>query len=338
MADRANSQGDGTTQLSIQLENLMINTDVLIIGGGPAGAACAWRLRQNHIDCILVDQVTFPRLKLCAGWITPKVLEALQIKPDDCPFGLMTFTSFNMSIKGIKIPFPTHQYAIRRMEFDTWLLKRSGVTFALHQVKEITKENDRYIIDGIYSAKFLVGAGGTNCPVYQSIFKPHFCRLKDTMIVALEEEFLYPFTDKHCYLWFFENSLPGYSWYVPKRGGYVNVGIGAKITKLKANHDTIKHQWEFFVAKLEKRRLIQDHVFHPRGYAYYLRQKTATNRVGNAFLVGDALGLATLDMGEGIGPAIQSGLLAAHAIIHEGEYSLQSIAKYSIPSLLRIHH
>jgi len=57
-------------------------------------------------------------------------------------------------------------------------------------------------------------------------------------------------------------------------------------------------------------------------------------RYGNAFIIGDAAGLATLDMGEGIGPAIQSGIRAAEAIISGQEFSLRSINKYSFPSLL----
>ena len=51
------------------------------------------------------------------------------------------------------------------------------------------------------------------------------------------------------------------------------------------------------------------------GTVIILRQNLTEIRNGNAFLVGDALGLATLDMGEGIGPAIRSGQLAAEAII-----------------------
>jgi flavin-dependent dehydrogenase len=50
--------------------------------------------------------------------------------------------------------------------------------------------------------------------------------------------------------------------------------------------------------------------------------------------VGDAVGLATLDMGEGIRSAIKSGLLAAEAIIHDTDYSLASIPKYSLFSLI----
>ena len=47
-------------------------------------------------------------------------------------------------------------------------------------------------------------------------------------------------------------------------------------------------------------------------------------RVGNAFLVGDAAGLATRDLCEGIGPAVRSGLLAADAIALGRPYSLES--------------
>jgi flavin-dependent dehydrogenase len=39
-------------------------------------------------------------------------------------------------------------------------------------------------------------------------------------------------------------------------------------------------------------------------------------------------------MGEGIGPAIQSGILAADAIIHGGAYRLDTIPRYSFPSLI----
>jgi hypothetical protein len=57
-------------------------------------------------------------------------------------------------------------------------------------------------------------------------------------------------------------------------------------------------------------------------------------QIGNAFLAGDALGLGTLDMGVGIGPAIRSGQLAAEAIITGAAYSVASIPPYSFPSLL----
>ena len=52
--------------------------------------------------------------------------------------------------------------------------------------------------------------------------------------VVLEEEFPYDWSDGTCRLWFFDHGLPGYSWYVPKAGGHLNVGIGAMAGELKA--------------------------------------------------------------------------------------------------------
>ena len=49
----------------------------------------------------------------------------------------------------------------------------------------------------------------------------------------------------------------------------------------------------------------------------------------NAYLVGDAVGLATRDMCEGIGPAVRSSLLAAQSIVTGEPYSLAGISELS---------
>jgi len=51
-------------------------------------------------------------------------------------------------------------------------------------------------------------------------------------------------------------------------------------------------------------------------------------------VVGDAAGLATKDMGEGIGPAIESGIRAARSIAQGRPYSIRGIGKYSLPGIL----
>ncbi len=200
-----------------------------------------------------------------------------------------------------------------------------------HTVKNITREGESYVVDGEFCAPYLVGAGGTHCPVYRSLFKPDGPRAKETLVVAQEEEFPYPYTDANLRLWFFENRLPGYAWYVPKVNGYLNVGVGGFEEKLKANGDSLKNHWNYLVEKLERMGLVRDHEFKPSGHSYYVRQRVHEIRRDNAFLVGDAAGLATLDLGEGISPAIRSGLRAAEAIIHGTTYSVDSIPKYSQP-------
>src|SRR5919199_15055 len=53
--------------------------DVLIIGGGPGGSSCARVLSAGGAHVIVLDRARFPRDKLCAGWVTPPVFDALQL-------------------------------------------------------------------------------------------------------------------------------------------------------------------------------------------------------------------------------------------------------------------
>ena len=314
----------------------MIKTQVIIVGGGPAGAACAWRLRQHEIDFLLLDKTTFPRSKPCAGWLTPAVFDALQVQPVHYPYDLTEFSSFKIAIRGFNFRLPTHQYAIRRAEFDTWLLESSKADVIHHKVQRIQETDDGYLVDDQFRAKYLIGAGGTHCPVRQAIFPRHPAERQKGLIIAKEEEFQYPIKEQETHLWFFENGLPGYAWYVPKKNGYLNVGIGGSASGLKAKGMTLNDYWDQLVAKLIDSEWVTNHAFQPAGYSYYLRQPTPQRRAGNAFLIGDSLGLATLDMGEGIVPAIQSGLLAADAIIYNQDYLIKPIPRYSFPALLRL--
>ncbi len=312
----------------------MIESKVIIVGGGPAGAACAWWLNKADIQALILDKQTFPRLKLCAGWITPRVLKKLQIHADDYPRGLLKFNKLHFHIKGKRIPVPTRQYSIRRYEFDHWLLQRSGVSVQQHEVKEIREENGYYIIDEKYRCQFLVGAGGTNCPVYRTFFQREYSKSPELKITAMEQEFAYDYHDPRCHLWFYENGLSGYSWYVPKANGYLNVGVGGYLSTMQANKQTIRQHWRYLAEKLRTLGLIEKFDFSPRGYNYYLRSKRTPLYQNTVFLAGDAAGLATLDMGEGIGPAIESGLLIAQSIFTKKPYSIKSIPKYSLPGIL----
>lgn len=312
----------------------MIESDAIIIGGGPAGSTCARALKANGVDALVLDKQPFPRTKLCAGWITPKVLSDLELNPSGYPGSLASFDRITFFFMGLPVPLRTRQYAIRRYEFDTFLLNRSRVPVHRHRVNTIRRQNDGYIIDDRYRCRFLVGAGGTHCPVYRTFFSKTAPRAAICRIATAEVEFPGACRDPNCYLWFFNEGLPGYAWYVPKANGYLNIGIGGKADALKRKGATIRQHWHRFIKRLERKRLVS-WVPEPGGHLYYLRQKLETVRIANAFITGDAAGLATLDMGEGIGPAVESGLAAADAIITGRPYSLDHVPRFSAPQLLR---
>src|SRR5690606_2354850 len=57
--------------------------DVLIVGGGPAGSSCARALVRAGLDVLVLDKSEFPRDKVCAGWITPQVVQELGVDLED---------------------------------------------------------------------------------------------------------------------------------------------------------------------------------------------------------------------------------------------------------------
>ena len=307
--------------------------DVVIVGGGPAGSACAWKLKQAGMDCLILDSRAFPRVKLCAGWITPAVFRCLESDPAEYPHSLLTLRKIRVEVFGKKSvrrwTVRTRQYSVRRCEFDHWLLLRSGAPFEEHEVRSIRREGRDYIVDDRYRCRNIVGAGGTHCPVRRAFFPERFPMPRDLQVAALEEEFCYPARDESCRLWFGENGLQGYSWFVPKGDGWVNVGLGAIRGGRRHGESSLRRHWAHLEKKLSDLGIVRGHDFRPGGYIYSLRQPGASVRRERCFLVGDSAGLATSNLGEGISPAIESGLIAARAIVSGGPYSLGSISRYS---------
>ena len=98
----------------------MENCDVLIVGGGPAGASCAWALQRAGLDVAVLDQAQFPRDKVCAGWITPPVLTALEIDPQD--YGRDRVLQ---PIKGFRARWPA-AYMLSNRRTTCRLVRRAG--------------------------------------------------------------------------------------------------------------------------------------------------------------------------------------------------------------------
>ena len=312
----------------------MRSCEVLIVGGGPAGSTAAWQLRRAGADVLVLDRERFPRVKLCAGWITPEVARELAIDLASYPHRLLTFPRLRVHLGRLHLPVPCVQYSIRRFEFDAWLLERSGAPVEQHNVRHIRADAGGYIIDEAFRCKFLIGAGGTRCPVYRELFREVNPRESALQIVTLEHEIPYDWSDADCHLWFFEQGLPGYSWYVPKERGWLNIGVGAIAERLKARGQDIRAHWGHLVATLE-RRLAPRAQYDPTGYSYYLRGKVEVVRRDNAFITGDAAGLASRDLGEGSGPAIRSGLRAARAILANEPYRLDDVTGLRVGSIAR---
>ncbi len=101
-------------------------------------------IAQQGFECVILDKQAFPRPQTCAGWITPEVLSDLQMTADEYPHSLRYLRQLQVYLGRCALRVKAHQYAIRRIEFDHWLLQRSGVTVHTHEVKQIRTEGDLY--------------------------------------------------------------------------------------------------------------------------------------------------------------------------------------------------
>jgi geranylgeranyl reductase family protein len=314
----------------------MDTCDVLIVGGGPAGSTCARRLRQAGLDVIVMDRSVFPRDKVCAGWITPQVVNDLELDCHDYHEGrtFQPITGFRTGVIGSSADLETLydrpvSFGIRRCEFDHYLLQRSDARLSLGTpVSSISRRNSQWIINDSIKTPVLVGAGGHFCPVARWL-NPVMERAP--MVVAQEAEF--SLTADEATAWpvapgvpelYFCRDLSGYGW-VFRKEQYVNIGFG------RLDHHSLPQATTQFMAFLRTRGTVpREASWRWRGHAYLVSNqlhRRATD--AGVMLIGDAAGVAYPQSGEGIRPAIESGLLAAATIIGaKGRYGRDQLESY----------
>lgn len=316
----------------------MFRCDVLIVGGGPAGSTCARELVRSGVDVAVFDRAVFPRDKVCAGWITPAVVEALALDLDDygARHTLQPFTTFRTgTFEGRRHATDFGRivsYGIRRCEFDGYLLERSGArVLSGDPVRSLERDATGWIVNGQVRTALLVGAGGHFCPVARWLNRHQPSAPREQAILAQEIEFrLDDSAAAGCLVrhdrpeLFFWPDLLGYGWCV-RKGPYLNVGVG------RLTPDHFPASVRAFSAMVERRRLVPGGVPSPwKGHAYLVNRTSRRQIVDDrVLLVGDAAGLALAPSGEGILTAIESGLMAASCILDvAGDYSRASLARY----------
>ena len=314
----------------------MQSTDVLIVGGGPAGSSCAWKLRRHGLKVTVLDKALFPRDKVCAGWITPAVVQLLQLDTAAYAQGrvLQPIFGFRTGLirgRALENRYPKAvSFGIRRCEFDHYLLQRAGAETRLGQaLKSLTRRNGVWIVNEAFAAPLVIGAGGHFCPVAR--FLGARLGASEPAITAKEIEFEMSAEQLAvCAVradtpeLYFCADLNGYGWCL-RKGSYLNVGLGRQ-----GGHG-LAEQLEDFCDFLRQQGRIPAGIpsrFH--GHAYLLHGHGGRKQVDEGvLLIGDAAGLAYPQSGEGIRPAVESGLMAAEAVVQAaGDYRSEQLQVY----------
>jgi menaquinone-9 beta-reductase len=319
----------------------MQTCDVLIVGGGPAGSTLAWSLRKSGLAVSLMDRKSFPRDKVCAGWVTPEVMQELQIDPE--AYGkertVQAITGFRVGLLG-QPALETHyaapaSYGIRRFEFDHFLLQRAGAHLLLNtEFKSMERNGAGWRVNGDVQARLVVGAGGHFCPVARAMGARVFGARQEgpeQLVAAQEIEFpLTPEQAEACQVrpevpeLLFTPDLNGYGWAF-RKGNYLNIGLG------REDNDRISdHVQAFRQYLIDTGRVPKDVPAKFKGHAYLLyphaRREVLEDGV---LLIGDSAGLAYSESGEGIRPAVESGLLAGQVIAAaNGDFRQENLRPY----------
>lgn len=320
----------------------METCDVLIVGGGPAGSTCARELGRAGLDVIILDKSQFPRDKVCAGWVTPAVMETLGIDVDDYArqHTLQAISAFRTSRIGnpaIHTRYPnTVSYGIRRCEFDDYLLRRCGARLRLNEkLASIERQGDHWLVNGTLRTPLIIGAGGHYCPVAR--YMGAKLGASELPVAAQEIEFvLNAEQQRQCPVeadtpeLFFTPDLKGYGW-IFRKGNYLNIGLG------RQDNNKLTSHVEAFVKWLQENGRIPRELPKFSGHAYLLYPDAPRKLISDGMLlIGDAAGLAYPQSGEGIRPAVESGLLAAETVIQANrDYSAQNLYHYEAALMQR---
>jgi geranylgeranyl reductase family protein len=310
--------------------------DVLIVGGGPAGSTLAYNLIKSGLNLLIMDKENFPRQKVCAGWVTPAVMQELEIDLRDYAKKniLQPISGFRIGQLGQKLVESQYRgepvsYGIRRVEFDDYLLRRSGAELMPGSAFDSMEKTDQgWLVNHSIEAKLVVGAGGHFCPVARAIGSKG---VSETAVAAKEIEFEMNATQKAgCKIdgqkpeLFFTPDLLGYGW-VFRKGDYLNIGLG-RLDK----HRLSSHVRAFCDYLKEQGKIPEDTTEKFHGHAYLLYPHSIRPVTeDNVLLIGDAAGLAYPQSGEGIRPAVESAMLAAKVIMAcQGDYRQAQLQPY----------
>jgi flavin-dependent dehydrogenase len=293
--------------------------DVVIVGGGPAGSTCARVLTAGGARVAILDRAEFPRVKLCAGWLSPAIWDVLELSPASYPRGLWEWHTCHVHYRGKDHAIPCHGWFIRRYELDDFLLHTSGAELHLGTaVKTIARDADGLWSVGPYRARYLVGAGGTHCPVARLLAPARPRRAVGVQELELQLDAISVARtrlgkDGEPELVLFDD-VGGYGWNVPK-SDWINVGCGT--LDATAARAAWRHTHDHLRAAGHLPGDAEEPLAHIKGHSYFLFDPIHLDAAyrDNAFLVGDSLGLAHPITAEGILPATVSGRHAAEAIL-----------------------
>jgi geranylgeranyl reductase family protein len=333
--------------------------DVIVVGGGPAGAMLGWTLAGAGVRVAVLERSVFPREKVCGDFVEPSGLR--MIRAMGCGAALdgadrlpitdnRVYFGPHIVCQG-PIPYydgaggqPAHALIIPRSELDAMLLQRAGDCGATVMMATaagaVRLGSNGCAVDVRQAggtrtliAPLVVGADGFESLVGRAAGlerrdRRHIGVARRVYLENVEMD------AGETTIWFDEDHIPGYGWMFPMPGGRANFGVGVLSESAE--------RFGLSVPKIFQEALGRLRIRHPGCAGARLASKPLggvvkayggidRNHFDGGLLVGDAGSFVDPITGEGITQGMESAVIASKtllAALAEGRFDAAFLARY----------
>ena len=335
-------------------------TDVLVVGAGPAGSAAAAWAARNGADVMLVDAAVFPRDKTCGDGLTPRAIGELS------RLGLEDWLRAHTVNQGLRahgfgqtllLPWPGGTLpdwgsAVARTELDdhlrTTAIKSGAVAVDGHRAVDVRMDGDRVsavvfrVSTGSttelreIACKRLVVADGVRSPLGKVLGREWHRETvygvagRSYVASAMSDD---PWISSHLELRGEDDRvLSGYGWIFPLGTGEVNLGVGTLATSKRPADLAIKPLMAHYAAQRREEFQLSGDLRMPTSALLPMGGAVSHVAGRNWALIGDAAACVNPLNGEGIDYGLETGRLVAEMLDERDDLS------EAWPALLREHY
>ncbi|MGH3361547.1 MAG: geranylgeranyl reductase family protein [Nocardioides sp.] len=320
-----------------------LQTDVLVVGAGPAGsAAAAWAARQG-LEVVIADAAVFPRDKTCGDGLTPRAIHELQL------LGLEDWLRAHAVNQGLRahgfgqtllLPWPGGSLpawgsAVARTELDdhlrTTAIKAGAEAIDGARAVDVRLESGRVAAvtfqgaDGQFEigCRRLVVADGVRSPLGKLLGREWH---KDTVYAvagrsyATSTESEDPWISSHLELRGTQGEvLSGYGWIFPLGTGEVNLGVGTLATDKRPANVAVRPLMQHYAEERREDFGLSGPLRAPTSALLPMGGAVSNVAGANWALVGDAAACVNPLNGEGIDYGLETGRLVVDVMVEHDD-------------------